>query len=78
MIQFITLYSEYLLASIILKGERMYTLAVGMRIFIGEHYRDRWGIFAAGAVIGALVVLVVFYALQSQIVSGLTGGAVKE
>lgn len=78
MIQFITLYSEYLLASIILKGERMYTLAVGMRIFIGEHYRDRWGIFAGGAVIGALVVLVVFYALQSQIVSGLTGGAVKE
>ncbi|MGY4706396.1 sugar ABC transporter permease [Candidatus Bipolaricaulota sp. J31] len=77
-IQFITLYSEYLLASIILKGERMYTLAVGMRIFIGEHYRDRWGVFAAGAVIGALVVLVIFYALQSQIISGLTGGAVKE
>lgn len=77
-IQFISFYSEYLIASFVLKGERSYTLALGLYYLINEHYRDRWGIFAAGAVIGALVVLVVFYALQSQIVSGLTGGAVKE
>ncbi|MCX7750933.1 MAG: sugar ABC transporter permease [Candidatus Bipolaricaulota bacterium] len=77
-IQFITIYSEYLLASILLKGERMYTLSVGLRLFLGDNYRDRWGMFAAGAVLGALLILALFYALQSQIVSGLTGGAVKE
>ncbi|MGC9529185.1 MAG: sugar ABC transporter permease [Candidatus Bipolaricaulaceae bacterium] len=77
-IQFVTIYSEYIFASILLKGERMYTLSVGLQLFIGEHWRDRWGMFAAGAVIGAGLILLVFYALQSQIVSGLTGGAVKE
>ncbi len=77
-IQFITLYSEYLLASILLRGEKMYTLAVGLNLFIGENFRNRWGSFAAAAVLGALLILGIFYALQSQIVSGLTRGGVKE
>lgn len=77
-IQFITVYSEYLLASLILKGMEKYTLAVGLQLFIGEAYNRRWGSFAAAAVIGAGLILLIFYALQSQIISGLTGGAVKE
>jgi len=78
-IQFVSFYSEYLIASLILKGEsKIYTLAVGLYYMINQHYSDRWGVFAAGAVIGAGLILVLFYALQSQIVSGLTGGAVKE
>ncbi len=77
-IQFISVYSEYLLASLILKGMDKYTLAVGLQLFIGEAYNRRWGSFAAAAVIGAALILLIFYALQSQIISGLTGGAVKE
>jgi len=77
-IQFITFYSEYLIANVILKGRESYTLSVGLYNLIAQHYSDRWGEFAAGAVIGAALVLIVFYALQSQIVSGLTRGAVKE
>lgn len=77
-IQFVAFYSEYLIASFVLKGDKMYTLSLGLYYLINEHYRDRWGQFAAGAVIGAGLVLLVFYALQSQIISGLTGGAVKE
>ncbi len=77
-IQFISVYSEYLLASLILKGSEKYTLAVGLQLFIGEAYNRRWGSFAAAAVMGAAMILIIFYALQSQIISGLTGGAVKE
>lgn len=77
-IQFISVYSEYLLASLILKGSEKYTLAVGLQLFIGEAYNRRWGSFAAAAVLGAAMILIIFYALQSQIISGLTGGAVKE
>jgi len=77
-IQFISVYSEYLLASLILKGSDKYTLAVGLQLFIGEAYNRRWGSFAAAAVMGAAMILIIFYALQSQIISGLTGGAVKE
>jgi arabinogalactan oligomer/maltooligosaccharide transport system permease protein len=77
-IQFIATYSEYMIASTLLKGDNMYTLAVGLRLFVGQHYDDRWGPFAAAGVLGSLVIVAIFYSLQGQIVSGLTGGAVKE
>ncbi len=77
-IQFITFYSEYLIANVILKGRGMYTLSVGLYNLVAQHYSDRWGEFAAGAVVGAAMILIMFYSLQSQIISGLTRGAVKE
>ncbi|PKP57927.1 maltose ABC transporter permease [Candidatus Atribacteria bacterium HGW-Atribacteria-1] len=76
-IQFIGIYSEYMLASILLKGKDMYTLSVGMRLFVTQHYDDRWGPFAAAGVMGSILVLIIFYALQGQLVSGLTRGGVK-
>lgn len=77
-IQFITTYSEYVLASILLKGTDMYTLAVGLRFFIQQAYDRRWGAFSAAAILGALLILAIFLPLQKLIISGLTGGAVKE
>ncbi len=77
-IQFITTYSEYVLASILLKGTEMYTLAVGLRFFIQAAYDRRWGAFSAAAILGALLILAIFLPLQRLIISGLTGGAVKE
>lgn len=77
-IQFITTYSEYVLASILLKGTEMYTLAVGLRFFIQAAYDRRWGAFSAAAILGALLILAIFLPLQKLIISGLTGGAVKE
>lgn len=77
-IQFITTYSEYVLASILLKGTEMYTLAVGLRFFIQQAYDRRWGVFSAAAILGALLILAIFLPLQKLIISGLTGGAVKE
>lgn len=77
-IQFIGTYSEYMIASTLLKGDKMYTLAVGLRLFVGQHYDDRWGPFAAAGVMGSIIVIVIFYSLQNLIVSGLTGGAIKE
>ncbi|MGQ9601693.1 MAG: maltose ABC transporter permease MalG [Candidatus Bipolaricaulia bacterium] len=77
-IQFITSYGEYILASILLKGVERYTLAVGLRFFIQQAYNRRWGTFAAASLLGALVILLIFLPLQRLIISGLTRGAVKE
>lgn len=77
-IQFVASYSEYLLASILLKGVDRYTLAVGLRFFIEQQYSNRWGTFAAASIMGALAILILFLTLQKQIISGLTSGAVKE
>jgi arabinogalactan oligomer/maltooligosaccharide transport system permease protein len=36
-----------------------------------------WGVFSAGALIGAIPIIIMFLGLQTQIISGLTRGAVK-
>jgi len=77
-IQFIFGYSEFMLASILLKGKNMYTLSVGMKLFISQHYDDRWGLFAAGSVLSSLIIIMFFYLIQREMVSGLTRGAVRE
>ncbi len=75
---FIGTYSDFLLASIILKDASKYTFAVGLRNFISGLYDVRWGDFAAASIVGALPIVILFLTLQNLIVSGLTRGAVKE
>lgn len=77
MLVFISTYSDFLLASILLKERDLLTFSVGLRIFIAGQYHTRWGVFAAGALVGALPVATLFYLLRNQFVSGLTQGAVK-
>ncbi len=74
---FIGIYSEFLLASILLTGAEQYTLPVGLKLFITGEYARRWGDFAAASVLGALPIMVLFLLLQGQIISGLTRGALK-
>ena len=77
-LSFITAYSEFLLASIILRDTSQFTLSVGMRLMIADQYGRRWGLFAAGAIIAMIPFLVVFIISQRSLVSGLTRGSVKE
>lgn len=73
----IFVYSDFILASILLQDTSQYTLSVGLKLFIFGSYNQRWGIFAAAALIGALPIVVIFLSLQDQIVAGLTQGSVK-
>jgi len=50
---------------------------VGMYLFISDSFARDWGIFAAGAIIGAVPIALLYVTLQDQIVGGLTSGAVK-
>lgn len=76
-LQFIATYSEYVLASIILNSNSKYTLAVGLHLFISDMYANRWGVFSAAALLGALPIVVLFMLVQKYIVHGLISGAVK-
>ena len=77
LLAFIGTYSDFLLASILLRDRDLLTFAVGLRIFITGQYSTRWGMFAAASLVGALPVATIFYLLRNQFVSGLTQGAVK-
>ncbi len=76
-LNYIGTYGEFVLARVLLKSNEQYTLMVGLERFAGAQFDQRWGIFAAGALIGALPIMIIYLALQDQIVGGLTQGAVK-
>jgi ABC-type maltose transport system permease subunit len=74
---FIGVFNDYILASIILQRKEELTFMVGLYTVVSGQFNTQWGIFAAGAIIGALPIVLLYIALQDQIVSGLTAGAVK-
>ncbi|MGE5123469.1 MAG: sugar ABC transporter permease [Acidobacteriaceae bacterium] len=76
-LNYISTYGEFILARVLLKSTEQYTLMVGLQRFAGAQFGSRWGVFAAGALIGAIPIMIIYYALQDQIVGGLTTGAVK-
>ncbi|PKQ25375.1 MAG: sugar ABC transporter permease [Actinobacteria bacterium HGW-Actinobacteria-4] len=77
LLAFIGVFGDFILARIILTSEHNWTLAVGMYQWVSAELSANWGLFAAGAVVASLPVLVLFLALQKYIVGGLTAGSVK-
>jgi arabinogalactan oligomer/maltooligosaccharide transport system permease protein len=77
LLSFIFTINEFIIASALLQTPENLTLAVGLQQFIGEQYSENWGPFAAGALLAAIPVVILFQFLQKFIVGGLTQGAVK-
>ncbi|WP_203336159.1 sugar ABC transporter permease [Nocardioides limicola] len=74
---FVGVVAEFLLASIFLTDPRVKTLSVGLFGLIDSDRSNNLGVFAAGALLTALPVVLVFLYLQRFIVGGLTSGGVK-
>lgn len=69
-------WNEFLYASTFLISENKRTLPLGLSSLIGQYTTD-WGVLMAGGVFAALPILLIFFALQRYLVSGIGGGAVK-
>lgn len=74
---FIFVYGDFIMARILLKTTEQYPLTVGLWIFTSGQFSQQWGVFAAGALMGALPIVIVYILLQDQIIGGLTQGSVK-
>lgn len=79
LLSYIATQAEYLVASVVIGpgADSRRTLSVGLSQYILAGFDNRWGPFAAGALLGAIPVVVLFLFLQRFVVSGLTSGAVK-
>lgn len=77
LLSFISTFGEFIIARLVLQSERNWTVAVGLYGWVSSLLEANWGLFAAGAVISALPVLLLFLFLQKYIVGGLTAGSVK-
>jgi arabinogalactan oligomer/maltooligosaccharide transport system permease protein len=75
---FVIAYNEYVLASaIISQGLDTIPLAVGLQSLIAGQYGTNWSLYCAGAVLGSIPMLFLFYSLQKFFIGGLTDGGVK-
>ena len=73
---FIISWTEYLFASILISGDDLKTLPVGLAGIVGQYQID-WGFLLSGAVLASLPVILLFVFIEKYFVSGLTEGAVK-
>jgi len=77
LISFVFTLNEFVIASTILQSTKHFTLPVGMNQLISNQYDKTWGPFAAGCLLAALPVAILFMFLQKWIIGGLTAGSVK-
>ncbi len=73
---FITSWTEYMFASVLIISDANRTLPVGLAGIIGQYQID-WGLLMAGATMTTLPVLLLFALVGRSFVEGLTAGAVK-
>ncbi|MBD8022423.1 sugar ABC transporter permease [Microbacterium gallinarum] len=77
LLTFIGIIGEFAIASVILTDPNQQTVAIGLFQLVSGFMSQNWGIFAAGAVLAALPVMVFFLVSQKYIAGGLTAGSVK-
>lgn len=79
LLSFIFLINDFVLADAVLGqgSPENYTLSIGLFRYLSDQFNQRWGPFAAGALMAGVPVVILFLFLQKYIVSGLTQGAVK-
>ncbi|MDR2379033.1 MAG: sugar ABC transporter permease [Bifidobacteriaceae bacterium] len=77
MLAFVGIISEFIIGSMFLKSADSMTLAVGLYGLLQGDKSGNYGVFAAGAVMVSVPVVVLFLFLQRYIVGGAVAGAVK-
>jgi arabinogalactan oligomer/maltooligosaccharide transport system permease protein len=73
---FLSSWSEYVVAAVVLQDPQLYTLPLGLKSFQAS-MATQWGLYAAGALIVSIPVLILFMGISRYLVSGLTMGSVK-
>ncbi|MBP7054591.1 MAG: sugar ABC transporter permease [Streptococcus sp.] len=70
-------FGDYILSKFLLREKEFYTVAVGLQTFISDSKNLKISYFAAGAILIALPISILFFFLQKNFVSGLTSGGDK-
>ncbi|MGX7198580.1 sugar ABC transporter permease [Enterococcus nangangensis] len=70
-------FGDYMLARFLLRTPENQTVAVGLQSFVSDVTNQRVSLFAAGAILIALPICLLFFFLQKNFVTGLTSGGTK-
>jgi arabinogalactan oligomer / maltooligosaccharide transport system permease protein len=70
-------FNELPIAQVVLPDQQNTTVDVGLYGLVSNPLVQQWGLVAAGGVMAAIPLFVLFLLVQKQLVTGLTSGAVK-
>ena len=70
-------FGDFILSKFLLREKEFYTVAVGLQTFISDPKNLKISYFAAGSILIALPISILFFFLQKNFVSGLTSGGDK-
>jgi arabinogalactan oligomer / maltooligosaccharide transport system permease protein len=73
---FMTAWNEYVVAALMLQDINIFTLPLGLKMF-QANMSTQWGLYAAGALLVSVPVVLLFLVLSRYLISGLSSGAVK-
>ena len=73
----IYVWNEYLFAITFMTGADKYTLAAGLYSLQATEISGSWPVFAAASLVVSAPILIIFFAVQRHMTSGLTAGGVK-
>jgi len=73
---FMTAWNEYVVAALVLQDVEIFTLPLGLKMF-QSNMSTQWGLYAAGALLVSIPVVILFLVLGRFLISGLSSGAVK-
>lgn len=77
LLQFVGPWVDFIFARLVLRTKENWTVAVGMWDMVNSNQNTNFTLFAAGAVLIAVPIMILFMFLQRLLVDGLTAGASK-
>ncbi|HEY2493466.1 MAG TPA: sugar ABC transporter permease [Paenibacillus sp.] len=75
--QFVGPWVDFIFAKMVLRSKEKWTVAVGLYDMVSSNTNSNFTLFAAGAVLIAVPITILFMFLQRLLVEGLTSGASK-
>ncbi len=77
-LNFMNAWNDYIYSNIILNSADMYTVPLLLALFKGATLSvPQYGVMAAGSVIATIPLVIVFFAFQRWLISGIMSGALK-
>lgn len=73
---FMTAWNEYVVAAIVLQDVKIFAVPVGLKMF-QSNLNTQWSLYAAGALLVSIPVVILFLVLSRFLISGESSGAVK-
>ncbi len=78
LLSFLGAWNSYLWPQIVLQDESKFTVPIGLAGMLSlPEYQTQYGVLMAGTLLGVLPVMLLFFVLQKDFVSGLASGAIK-